>query len=186
MSPAPQHPRSDDSIVLTMRSDTPIPHNSIAIIASVTIGLAFFLLIGFAVVTCIIPWLRTSRQAKAARKKALSDQKAWHASTRPVVQQPNTPRLLDAYTRAPHVQRQEETFGVDLEKNAVEHVPEQRVKGLSNGQEKMRASCDLGMQHISDRDSSTTATTHVSIGVGVPVKLPASNLPSEVYYSRRA
>lgn len=65
-------------------------------------------------------------------------------------------------------------------------MPEQSVQVISNGHEQMRVSCDLGLQNLGNRDSSSTATTHTSFGVAVPVKLPASSSPNKVYYSRRA
>lgn len=185
----PQHPRmrirDDGSIFLIMRSDVPAPSSYIGIIAGVVIGAAVVLLVAFAIVKCFIAWLHNYRHAKEARTKALTDQKAWYASTRPVVRQPSTPHLLDAYTGAPHIQREEETFGTDLEKNVINDVPRQLTPMDSQVTEKLPASCDLGMQELSGRDSASTATTHVSIGVAVPVKIPAPSSPTEVYCSRR-
>jgi hypothetical protein len=85
------------------------PNTKVVIIISSIVELIFFLLtIALLYLWFQIKapqWYRNLRAAKAARKQAIADQKAWYASTRPVVRRPYTPRLLDVYTREPHIQR---------------------------------------------------------------------------------
>jgi hypothetical protein len=94
------------------------PKTKVIMIISSIVAFIFFVLF------VLLLWLwfqikgfqlyRNLRAAKATRKQAITNEKAWYASTRPVVRQPHTPRLLDVYTQEPHIQKEDRVAADDV------------------------------------------------------------------------
>lgn len=159
----------------------------------------------------ILPWYRNYQAAKAAREKAIADQKAWYRSIRPIYRQPVTPRTVNAYMQWPHIQSEQER-AVDLETTVIgEHLRSRSdttqvssadiLSGLSRvcslGSEafpafdpdhrpSIEAECDLSLQLLDSHQTRDTVGSVASIGVAVPVSLPVAHIPVEVYYGHRS
>jgi hypothetical protein len=188
------------------------PNTKVIIIISGIVGFIFLvltillLLLWFRIKS--FQWYRDFRATKAARKQAIADQKAWYASTRPIVRQPHTPQLLDVYTREPHIQKKDRVAADDAVNERAANVPvvgEAEWSGSSRSnttasqatrfatpvldpvhRPSMEFNGDIGLQALSLRGShETTGTigTLQSIGVAVPIALPKSSSASEIYYS---
>jgi hypothetical protein len=155
---APFHARSETSATNPMSAHTVRSHNMTKTVAIVIIGILILLAIGSWVYYRGLTWFRTCREANAVREKAIVDRKAWFRSTRPVVRRPITPRMLDAYSRSPHIQREHEV-AIDLEVGSA-HV---------HGPSRLHHSIDI-----------TRSSSQIAAGISTPLT-PLFLKPFEVF-----
>jgi hypothetical protein len=200
-------PRNDSS---TSDTSLALDNLKVSIIASIALSIIIIVVFALWIQLQCLPWYRRSQAAKVARRKAIADHKAWYRSTKPIVRRPWTPHLVDVYSRTAHIQAQadhgahvaDSSHSDGLGDNNVLQTPSERVvSGSADLHDKdvepfpafdpefrpsMESSNDLGLHWLRDSyQSHETACTVASIGVAVPVKLPAAASPSEIYHGRR-
>jgi hypothetical protein len=154
----------------------------------------------------ILPWWRGFKERKVAKVKAIKDRKAWYRSTRPVMRRPETPHILNLYTRSPHIQGHQEIGSpsiappLDLKHSdassnrdvsgriEVSHFTGALPVALEpfprfdlDDQRGIESVSDAGLQLMYKHHTGSTMSTMVSVGVAVPMKLPTPMSPTEVY-----
>jgi hypothetical protein len=188
---------------------------NVTIIASTVASVAGLVVIALVVKHVGLPRFRRYKEQKAAKDKAIADREAWYRSTRPVMRRPTTPRVLSFYSRSPHIQGHQEVGSptdvapiegpspsydagnssagqsgiryVALRHSTAPTVSMKPLPGSDPGhQQSMAAGSDLGMQTLDKHQTASTVDTVFSIGIAVPMNLPASVSPAEVHNGRRA
>jgi hypothetical protein len=188
---------------------------NVTIIASTIASVAGLVVIALVVKHVGLPWFRKYKERKAAKDKAIADREAWYRSTRPVMRRPTSPHVLNFYSRSPHIRGHQEigspidvapiegpspsydagnssTDQSGIHDAALRHSTaptvsmEPRPAFDPDHQQSMTAGADLGMQTLDKRQTASTTDTVFSIGVAVPMNLPASVSPTEVHNGRQA
>jgi hypothetical protein len=198
----PVRARSDNSASTQPPSTHELSKTNATIIAVVVASLSGIIVIGMLIKYLGLPWWRNYKEQKAA------NQKAWYRSTRPIMRRPETPRIVNFYSRSPHIQgHQDEDDPVDLHdsncSNESNYSSASRRTEVSNFLDastvtlepfftsnphypsNMEVGSDLGLQLLDKHHTASTMSTVVSMGVAVPVSLPTSMSPTEVYTSPR-
>jgi hypothetical protein len=201
----PINARSDDSTSIVYFDKPGQPKTSTSLVIGVIASVCGIVAIVYIVRHVGLPWLRKYKEQRAAKRKALADQRAWYRSTRPIMRRPETPRVLNIYSRSPHIQGQQEiaspvalAFYKSLpasidqpEKSDVaSHYTMPPTVSLEpfpafdlNYRPSIEAGLDMGLQLLEKHHTASTIGTVVSIGVAVPMNLPKSTSPTEVYNS---
>jgi hypothetical protein len=204
----PVRARSNNSASTQPPSTHELSKTNATIIAVVVASLSGIIVIGMLIKYLGLPWWRNYKEQKAANEKAIADQKAWYRSTHPIMRRPETPRIVNIYSRSPHIQgHQDEDYPVDLydsnRSNESDYSSASRRTEVSNFSDastvtleplftfnplypsNMEVGSDLGLQLLDKHHTASTMSTVVSMGVAVPVSLPTSMSPTEVYTSSR-
>jgi hypothetical protein len=204
----PVRARSDNSASTFSSSTHELSKTNATIIAVVVASLSGIIVIGMLIKYLGLPWWRKYKEQKAANEKAIADQKAWYRFTRPIMRRPETPRIVNLYSRSPHIQgHQDEDYPVDL--HDPNHSSESDYSSASRRTEvssfldastvtlepfftsnphypsNMEVGSDLGLQLLDKHHTASTMSTVVSMGIAVPVSLSTSMSPTEVYTNPR-
>jgi hypothetical protein len=178
------------------RSDAPDPSTTNTIIISAVLAcFAAILVIAMLVKYVGLPWWHGHKTRKAVKEKAIADRKAWYRSTRPIMRRPETPRIVNFYSRSPHIQGHQEVRSSAI--TPLDDSNDSNACGNSDvlepfpdldldHQPRMESWPDLGLQLMDKHHTGTTMSTVISVGAADPLLLPSAMSATEVYTGRYA